>query len=59
MAKNCDYAIYNKRDELVFVGNVIECCRYMGYNLATFRSLIYKTKKGLRSNGTRVYEVDK
>lgn len=59
MAKNCDYAIYNKRDELVFVGNVIECCKFMGYNLATFRSLIHKTKKGLRSNGTRVYEVDK
>lgn len=53
------YVIYNKDDMPVFVGNMVECAKFLDTTPKYIKCLIYRTKKNVirRSKGT-VYRLE-
>lgn len=47
MKKRKMYALYNRDDELAFVGTCKECAKFLGHRVNTFRSMASKHNRGL------------
>lgn len=45
------YALYNRDDELVFVGTSKECAKFLGHGISTFRSMASKHNRGVVKKG--------
>lgn len=54
MKKRKMYALYNRDDELAFVGTCKECAKFLGHSVNTFRSMASKHNRGLVKKRKRV-----
>lgn len=61
MKKRKMYALYNRDDELAFVGTCKECAEFLGHKVPTFRSMASKHNRGLVKKGRnyKIYTLEK
>ena len=54
------YAVYDKQDNIVMVGNAQQCAKFMGIKLNSFYSQITRVKNGKIKSGREynVYKVE-
>lgn len=51
MKKRKMYALYNRDDELAFVGTCKECVEFLGHSVNTFRSMASRHNRGIVKKG--------
>lgn len=54
-----EYALYNSKEELLFVGNYRECSNFLGCTTSTFYHNFSKFSRGLYKNPkVRIYKIE-
>lgn len=54
-----DYIVYNKKDEVLILGNIKKCIKYLEVTENVFRTIVTRTLMNPNRNGYRIFNIDK